>query len=170
MPDTGLVLRPATDSDAGTLRDIAWRSWATAYGPFVPEDDRRVFFDEFYGHEGHRRAVRSERSLFLVAEDRGAPVAFVLAAHARGRVHLHRLYADPGRWRHGAGQALWDALVAWSRRRGAERIEFEVATEGDSGPRFYRKQGCTPVRETVMPVGGTPVRVTVYEYRLTAPS
>jgi GNAT superfamily N-acetyltransferase len=166
MSEARLTLRRATDGDAEAVRGIAWRSWAAAYGPFVPEADRRRFFDDFYRADGHRRAVRSERSLFLVAEDAGAAVAFALASDDRGQVHLHRLYADPERWRRGAGQALWDALLGWARARGATRIEFEVASDGASGPRFYLKQGCRPVRESVMPVGRTPVRVTIYEYPL----
>ena len=166
MTEARVVLRHVTDADAATLRGIAWRSWEAAYGRFLSEADRRAFFAEFYGADGHCRAVRSERSLFLLAQADGAPVAFLLASVDRGLVHLHRLYADPARQRRGAGQALWDALVAWARDRGAERIEFEVASEGESGPPFYRKQGCRPIRETVMPVGRTPVGVTVYEYRL----
>ena len=48
----------------------------------------------------------------------------------------------------------------------APRIAFEVATDGDSGPRFYRKQGCRRIEETVLPVGRTPVRVTRYAYEV----
>lgn len=130
----------------------------------MPEGDRAAFFAEFYAPEGHRRACRSERTLYFVAEDEAGPAAFLLATHAPDAVRLYRLYAAPARWRRGAGQLLWDELVRWSRSRGATRIAFEVATEGGPGPRFYRKQGCRPVDESVMPVGRTPVHVTRYEY------
>lgn len=141
-----------------------------AYGAFIPEPDRRAFFDRFYGEEGHRRAVASARTLFLVAEDGGRAVAFLLASHDGDLVHLHRFYADPDRWRTRAGQTLWDELVRWARERGATRIELEVATEVDSGPRFYRKQGCRAIDERVMPVGETPVRVTIFAYDLATAS
>ncbi len=110
--------------------------------------------------------MRSKRTLFIVAEDAGAPAAFLLATHDPDAVHLHRLYADPQRWRRGAGQLLWDELVRWTRAQGASRIAFEVATEGRSGPAFYRKQGCRAVEETVMPVGRRPVGVTRYAFDL----
>lgn len=94
------------------------------------------------------------------------PAAFLLASQGPEGVHLHRLYAHPDRWRRGAGQLLWDELVRWARARAASRIAFEVATQGVSGPAFYRKQGCRAVEERVMPVGHTPVRVTVFAYDL----
>lgn len=153
-----------SDEDFGVIREIAWRSWEAAYAAFVPKRDRAAFFDEYYAPEGHRRASRSGRTLYLVAEDEAGPAAFLLASHAPEGVRLHRLYADPARWRQGAGQLLWDELVRWARALGATRIAFEAATEGGPGPRFYRKQGCRPIDESVMPVGRTPVRVTRYAY------
>lgn len=151
------------------MRDIAWRSWANAYSRFIPEDDRRDFFAAFYTEDGHRRAVRSARTLYVVAESDGVPIAFLLAAHEPNAVQLYRLYADPERARQGAGQALWDELVGWAIARGAARIAFEVATQGESGPAFYRKQGCRAVEETVMPVGRRPVRVTRYAFVISRP-
>ena len=157
-------LRPASDDDAETVRDIAWRSWASAYGAFLPAADRATFFAEHYGGEGHRRAVGSARTLFLIAEDDAGPMAFLLAVGGAGRVNLLRLYADPSRQRAGAGQALWDELVRWARSRGASQIGFEVAAEGVSGPSFYRKQGCRPVGDTLVPIGRTPVRIARYVF------
>jgi ribosomal protein S18 acetylase RimI-like enzyme len=158
-----------TDADFATVRDIAWRSWANAYGRFIPEEDRREFFAAFYTEDGHRRAVRSARTLFVVAEMEEVPIAFLLAAHGPTAVQLYRLYTTPERARQGAGQALWDELVRWAIARGAARIAFEVATEGESGPAFYRKQGCRAVAETVMPVGRHPVRVTRYAFVVPRP-
>ena len=146
------------------IREIAWRSWASAYGAFLPEEDRSRFFAQYYTKDGHRRALDSRRTLFLLAEDDGGPMAFLLATEDAGRVHLHRLYADPRRQRSGAGQLLWNELVRWTRARGATRIAFEVASDGVSGPRFYRKQRCRPVDESVMPVGRVPIRVTRYVF------
>lgn len=159
-----LELRRPTEADFRIVRDIAWRSWASAYGTFVPEEDRSRFFAQYYTRDGHRRALASRRTLFLLAEDERGPLAFILATEDAGRVHLHRLYADPSRQRSGAGQALWDELVRWARSRRVGRIAFEVASEGVSGPAFYRKQGCRPTDETVMPVGRVPVRVTRYVF------
>ena len=159
-----LQLRRPSERDFKLIRDIAWRSWAAAYGKFLPAEDRSRFFARYYTKEGHRRALASRRTLFLVAEDERGPMAFVLATEDGGQVHLHRLYADPARQRSGAGQALWNELVRWARSRGATRIRFEVASEGESGPRFYRKQGARPEEETLMPVGRVAVRVTRYAF------
>lgn len=157
-------MRRAGAGDFSAIREIAWRSWAAAYGSFIPEVDRREFFERYYAEEGHRRALGSARTLYLVAQDGGAPVAFLLASEQADGVRLHRLYADPERWRRGAGQALWDGLVAWSRSRAAKRIAFEVAADGVAGPRFYEKQGCRRVGESLEPVGATLVRVTRYVF------
>lgn len=158
------LLRRPGESDFQIIRDIAWRSWASAYGAFLPEEDRSRFFAQYYTKDGHRRALASHRTLFLLAEDERSPMAFLLATEDAGRVHLHRLYADPRRQRSGAGQVLWDELIRWTRARGATRIVFEVASDGVSGPQFYRKQGCRPIDETVMPIGRVPVRVMRYAF------
>jgi len=159
-----LEVRRPIEADFRLIRDIAWRSWASAYGGFIPEEDRSRFFAQYYSKDGHRRALASRRTLYLVAQDERGPMAFLLATEDAGRVHLHRLYADPARQRAGAGQLLWTELVAWARGRSAAHITFEVATEGVSGPSFYHKQGCRQMDETVMPVGRVPVRVARYVY------
>lgn len=108
--------------------------------------------------------------IYLVAERDRVPVAFLLAReHARG-VHLDRLYTDPAHWRGGAGQRLWDELVAWARSRHARRVFFEVAAQSDPGPAFYRKQGCRKRGEVMEPIGQTPVRVARYVLELAGPS
>jgi len=35
-------------SDLSAIQQIAWETWADAYGAFVPEVDRRVFHDSYY--------------------------------------------------------------------------------------------------------------------------
>jgi GNAT superfamily N-acetyltransferase len=147
------------------MRDIAWRSWAAAYGSFIPEEDRASFFDRYY----RQPAVDDPSAphlLRLVAEEDGRPIGMLTARHDPRGVHLDRLYVDPEEWRRGAGGRLWEHLVAWARERGARRILFEVAAAGESGPRFYLKQGCRPVGEVTEPVGRTPVRVARYVYEL----
>lgn len=161
-----LAVRPATDADWAAIREVGWRSWEAAYGPFIPEADRRAFFDDFYTAERHRRQLANPRVLSLVAERDGRVVAFLVAAHQFAGVQLWRFYADPAAQRSGAGQALWNALLAWARGRGARRILFDVAKEGVSGPAFYRKQGCRVIGEAVEAIGRTPVRVEQYEYEV----
>lgn len=93
-------------------------------------------------------------------------MAFLLAHEEARGVHLDRLYADPDHWRGGAGQRLWDELVAWAKGRGAWRIFFEVAADGAPAPAFYAKQGCRKRGELVEPIGATPVRVARYTLEL----
>ncbi len=153
--------------DFPAIRDIAWRSWRAAYGAFLPEDDQQIFFAEWYTLDAHRRALARPDALYLIAERNGVPVAFLLARLEGRRVHLDRLYADPESWRAGAGQRLWDEVVAWARDRGATRIFFEVASQGVAGPAFYRKQGCEERGEITEPIGRTAVRVARYVFEPT---
>jgi ribosomal protein S18 acetylase RimI-like enzyme len=147
------------------VREVAWRSWAEAYGGFIPEADRSAFFDQHYREEGFRGGLGDQRALNLVAEVGGGIVGILSATHDPRGVHLWRLYVDPRAQRGGVGQTLWDALVGWASARGARRILFEVASQGVSAPRFYQKQGCRAVGELTLPVGQTPVRVARYVFR-----
>jgi ribosomal protein S18 acetylase RimI-like enzyme len=50
---------------------------------------------------------------------------------------------DPAARRSGVGQALFDALKAWFRERGASHLELAVAHNNPVSQGFWRAVGCT---------------------------
>jgi len=63
------------------------------------------------------------------------------AAEEASRVAIDDLAVRSDRRRKGAGRALVDAVDAWARSRGAERLEVRVAVRNPEGQAFWRALG-----------------------------
>lgn len=99
--------------------------------------------------------------LRLVAEEGGALVGGVEAAHRPGRFHPDRYWFDlwvlPERRRRGHGTALYDAALAVLRERGALAINGGVKESMLDGVDFLRKRRWIEVKrdwESRLPVAG----------------
>jgi ribosomal protein S18 acetylase RimI-like enzyme len=55
----------------------------------------------------------------------------------------------PAARRNGIGEALFSALVAWFRERGARHIELRVAHNNPVSQAFWRAAGCTDYMDTL---------------------
>lgn len=89
-------------------------------------------------------AAEAERadSLFLVADD-GAVRGYAVARVLEREVQLLDLAAaEDGR---GVGRALWDALTAAARGRGAATLTLEVSSGNARALRFYERAGAAVV-------------------------
>lgn len=62
-----------------------------------------------------------------------------------GEAELQNLAVLPAYRRHGAAQALLDALFAEARKRGCRSVFLEVAAGNEGAQALYRKNGFAPV-------------------------
>ncbi len=119
------LVRAARPSDAGAVAEIAKRAGAARWssGAYAAEAGR-------------------DDGVFLVAGGgavRGYAVARLFEDDAR---LLDFASAADGR---GIGRALWAALAAQSRARGAARLTLEVSSANERALRFYRRAGARVV-------------------------
>jgi len=120
-----LVVRRAEAFDAAEVAAIAGR-------PFAARWSRAAYAEE---------TGRAD-SLFLVADDgavRGYAVARVVERDAR---LLDLAAAEDGR---GTGRALWSALLAAARARGAATLTLEVSSANARARSFYARAGARVV-------------------------
>jgi ribosomal-protein-alanine N-acetyltransferase len=119
------AVRPASAADAEAVAALARREFAAGWSR------------DAYAAE----AARPD-SVFLVADDggvRGYALARVLDAEAR---LLDFASAEDGR---GLGRALWSALAAAARARGARALTLEVSERNARARAFYAKAGARVV-------------------------
>ena len=76
-----------------------------------------------------------------VIEDEGAILAFAVGDARDGNIWA--LFVDPPYERRGHGRRLHDAMVAWLRSRGLERL-WLTTEPGTRAERFYRAAGWRP--------------------------
>ena len=156
------VIRPYRSDDAPLLSDLYVRSvrllaagdysarqidaWAT----LAPDPTRLD-------------ALALDGRLRLVSEDAdGAPVAF---ADLEQDGHIHYFYCAPEAGGTGVAQALYEALEAAARRRGATRLYAE-ASEG--ARRFFLKRGFAVLARRDFEVSGVAIHNYTVEKTLAA--
>ena len=93
--------------------------------------------------------ARSERDLFLIAEDQaGERVGFVYAVTESdfftGEPYLHVSEIAVALSGGGAGAALMAGAEAWAAERGYRFVTLNVVEENAPAQRFYERRGYTP--------------------------
>jgi ribosomal protein S18 acetylase RimI-like enzyme len=63
--------------------------------------------------------------------------------------YITDIVVDPEARRRGVGEALFEALRAWFRERGASHIKLQVAHKNPTSQDFWRAMGCTDYMETL---------------------
>jgi len=53
-------VRPWRRADLASIQQVAWDTWADAYGAFVPEEDRKEFHDSYYALQKLRNLYDSK--------------------------------------------------------------------------------------------------------------
>ena len=103
----------------------------------------------------HELRVRSyedaEGFFFVVAEDDGEVVGGVIGMQARaddgrgapepGLCHVSMVFVAPGRWRHGIGAGLLEALMAEARRRGFDRVQLWTDADNYRARALFQRAG-----------------------------
>jgi GNAT superfamily N-acetyltransferase len=94
-------------------------------------------------------AIASPQSAILVAEDRGALIAFCTAYLEFNSVRFGRrcwvedFAVDPERRSQGVGTALLNAAKGWARGAGATHLELDSGLARTDAHRFYEREGGT---------------------------
>ncbi len=115
--------------------------------PSVVELERSVFGDEAWttemlrGELGQQPASRH----YLVAHDNDELVGYAGLLGAGSQADVVTVAVATGRWGHGIGSALLEALLTEARRRGCQEVFLEVRTDNTRAQDLYRRYGFTEI-------------------------
>jgi ribosomal-protein-alanine N-acetyltransferase len=98
-------------------------------------------FADAWSAEAVRQLLESPGSFALVAEDEGAPLAFILARTAADEGEILTLATLPAARRRGLARALMTAAADLARERGATRLLLEVAETNSAARALYEGLG-----------------------------
>ena len=124
---------------------------ASIYGPYVRET--AISFEEHPPDEiafAERIGRISRSHPWLVALDSGVVTGFAYGCPHRGRAAYRwavdvSVYVDPDRRRHGAGRALYGALLPLLRDQGFYMACAGVTLPNEASVAFHESFGFTPV-------------------------
>jgi ribosomal-protein-alanine N-acetyltransferase len=123
----------------------------------------REAFDPGWSETNIRELVSSPGAFALVAEDEGAPLAFVIARTAVDEAEILTLATLPAARRRGLARALMSRAADLARERGARRLLLEVGEDNPAARALYDTLGFETVGRRrgyyARPGGGEDARV-----------
>ncbi len=98
--------------------------------------------------ESLRRLLASPTALFLVEEEDGVVLGYVLLLlrSASRRARLYSVAVDPDARRHGVGRGLVEAAEKAARELGLEEIRLEIRSDNEASKRLFSSRGYEPFR------------------------
>ncbi|CAB3759458.1 GNAT family N-acetyltransferase [Burkholderia puraquae] len=167
MTETRATLRAATAQDANHIARLHTLSWQTAYNHILPA---AYLSDEVPAEHAIRWRQYLDRNetewgLVLIAEVDGVPVGFVSAERpvdpALG-VLLDCLHVHPSHHGIGTGKRMIEAVRAWARTLGADKVHLKVLDGNERAIGFYEHNGWQRAGIETSRIGHTEVTDRIY--------
>lgn len=147
MPPT---VRPLAADEWRIWRDLRLRALGDAPDAFMGTlEDEAARPDSFWQEVVAATAAHPRGNLWVAEDETGAP-----AGMAFGRVdpdieglHIFAMWVDPTHRGSGHAGALLDAVLAWGREAGAERVDLWVTEGNQPAETLYARAGFRPTRD-----------------------
>jgi len=164
----GVHVRRVRADEADALRDLRLRALADTPLAFGSTHAREAAYPpERWTTWARESAAGPSQATFLAFDRAGMPVglAFAVVDPDGQRAHLYAMWVAPEARRAGAGAALVDAVVDWTRTTDARALATAVTIGNDAAARLYERAGFrdTGSRE---PLGHSDAEVAVLERAL----
>jgi ribosomal protein S18 acetylase RimI-like enzyme len=162
-----LIVRTAARADVPLLsflgRETFVNTFVKEFSIGYSDQDLAEFLEASYGEAAIDRYFDKPDFQHFVAEKDGQPIGYALVGtngleheDARpGDGELKRIYLLPEAKGSGAGQALYEASMAWLEKDGPRPIWLGVWSLNIRAQRFYEKNGFEKVGEYFFIVGQT---------------
>jgi ribosomal protein S18 acetylase RimI-like enzyme len=161
-----MEIRPASNEDFESVRDVARRAWKEAYEDFVDEESINGTVSSWYSDESLSGAVEKPGTVFLVATGDDELLGFCHAVCYEDEGDLLRLYVDPDHWGDGIGTALYERVRSDFRDLNMKRIRAMVLSQNGMGADFYRRFGFEKTDEATVEIGPAEYDESVYTVAL----
>jgi len=167
MPETRATLRAATAQDANHIARLHTLSWQTAYSHILPAayltdevpTEHAIRWRQYLDRD------EKERGFVLIAEAGGEPVGFVSAERpvdpALG-VLLDCLHVHPSHHGSGTGKHMIEAVRAWARTLGVDKVHLKVPEGNERAIGFYEHNGWRLAGIETSCIGQTEVTDRIY--------
>ena len=151
-PMETISLRKAHEHDIPLIRDLAFRTWPSAYGQILSLEQIDYMLGLMYSETSLAEQMRANIE-FIIAYDGPAPVAFAAIGPLKPDLYkLHKLYVLPSQHGRGTGRFLLNAIIGAVKNKGAQSLQLNV-NKHNTAIGFYEKLGFEKIREEVLDIG-----------------
>lgn len=155
-------LRQATRSDARRVRDLFCRSFTATFGHLYPPHELAEWLEDCSEARFADECSSAGFACFLGEAADGRLLGYVTLGHQQLDISpggrwwvLRQLYLEEAAKGTGLAQALFDAALTESRRRGVAELYLTVWVGNHRARRFYERRGFVEVGRYAFKVGST---------------
>ena len=151
-----LIIRPATLSDRALIRSISERTWPSAYGHIISQEQIDFMLEWMYSDASLEKQMNTVCE-FYIANLNGDDVGFCSvspeAEDTNEVAHkLNKLYVLPSAQGTGAGKALLNKSIEVAKASGSSSLFLQVNKQNDAYA-FYLKHGFVKEQEFKFDIG-----------------
>lgn len=145
-------IRPVLLTEAGTLAELARRTFIATFASDNDPDDLEGYLDRAFGIEQMSSELRRPHSWFFFAEVAGKPAGYLKintgdaqTERAEGKtLEIERIYVDAEWQGHGLGKALLEFSIDEAKRRRSDAVWLGVWENNAKAISFYEREGFVP--------------------------
>ena len=147
-----LLIREATTADISTIRTIAENTWPEAYGEIISKEQIRYMLDMIYNDTALLEQMQNGHQ-FYIADYQNQPIGFAsVSLEDDEGCKLNKLYILPNIQKTGAGKALLQEVINYTRSKQQTRLFLQVNKE-NSAKDFYTRMGFVIEKEYKLDIG-----------------
>lgn len=152
-----IEIRNALIEELSDVREIAHKTWPTAYATILSPTQIDYMLDKMYNLAALQNQYTSQGQVFLFAsknETNMGFAAFELNYTGKKTSKLHKIYLLPSAQGKGAGKLLTQEIKHLCKQENQESIVLNVNKFNHQAIRFYESQGFEESYREVIDIGG----------------
>lgn len=153
MNTSVLSIIPAVITDTPFIRHIAVHTWPSAYGNIISKEQIDYMLDMMYSDTALTEQMEKGHQFYLAIYN-NQPIGFAsVSLEGTEGCKLNKLYVLPTVQKTGAGKALLEEVITYTRSKQQSRLFLQVNKENKAKD-FYTKMGFVIEREYKLDIGG----------------
>jgi len=146
-------------SDLRSIQDVAWNTWADAYGQFIPEEDRRDFHTSYYALDKLQILFDSRivEGCVALADDQIVGYSKTHWNEARAEFYITSLYVLPEFQKLSLGKKMLEYGIEAAKKHKADRVWLGVMVDNKAAIEWYGRQGFVFIENRPFTIGNTTI-------------
>lgn len=145
------IVTKASNQNIETIQKIAAITWANTY-TFLPQGQMEYMLDLMYSNTALLQQMNNGHQFFVVAFNNETIGFASVSKQDEFIFKLNKLYILPLSQRTGAGKALLQSVVAYTKKNNGTELQLQV-NRNNNAKEFYLKQGFTILYEADFEIG-----------------